>query len=185
MGTFLVDGKGKGNKAEVSAHNQLEVNASNRSMMAYISKESQKAYSIYGRRNFAAASTDEGILYFEYTGDDNFYIDSVIVTGNGSNSKIELFTDSVYVSGGTVVTPINMNRASGLVLSATAYTGATDLSVTKGSNEIVDVRFGIDSATIKFDTSLILGRGNNIYILGEVSTIGDKIRAMILGYEDH
>jgi hypothetical protein len=63
------------------------------------------------------------------------------------------------------------------------YTGASTLTVTKGSNEIYDARFSINTIILRLDGALILGQNNNLYILGEVGTSGDKIRVMVMGYE--
>lgn len=184
MPTMIKDGSGKGYLAKVDSENLLRASVNIVSRLSHVSHETNRAYSIYGKRNFNAGNTNEGILYFEYTGDYDFHIDSLTVSGNGTNNKVELFTDSTYTSGGTSVSPVNLNRNSLRTIDANSYTGETDLVVTEGNNEILDARFGIDTVTINLEGGLLLGKNKNIYILGEVASAGDKIRVTLLGYED-
>lgn len=184
MPTMIKDGSGKGYLAMVDSENSIRASVNTVSRLSHVSNVSKRSFSIYGRRDFTAANTDEGILYFQYTGEHDFHIDRLLATGNGTNSKIELFVDSTYVSGGTEVTPVNLNRSSLRTLEATTYNGTTDLIVTKGSNEILDVRFAVNTVDMNLRGGLILSKNKNIYILGEVASAGDKIRVSLFGYED-
>ena len=47
-----------------------------------------------------------------------------------------------------------------------------------------DVRISKDSFIMDFKGATILTKNNNIFILGEVATVGDKIRVMIYYYEE-
>jgi len=155
------------------------------SRLSFVSRNNAGAYSIYGRRNFTASATNEGILFLEYLGNKKFFINEIIVSGVGTANKVELFVGATYTSGGTKSVPLNMNRAEPSVLEMTAYTGETDLVVTSGDLEVVDVRFATDTKSIKFDGSLILTYGKNLYLKGEVANHAtDKIRIMVLGYEE-
>jgi len=185
MGFRIKDGSGKSYKAEVDSDLNLHTTANTTSRLSFISQSKSGAYSIYGRRNFTASATDEGILFMEYVGSKRFFIDEIIVSGCGASNKVELFIASTRTSGGTEVTPLNMNRSSPSVLEMNAYTGTTDLVVTPGDLEVVDVRFGTDTKSIKFDGALILTYGKNLYFKGEVADhTTDKIRVMVLGYEE-
>jgi len=189
MGLQIESGLGNGKTAGVDDDNHLKTAAHTQSKLAFISQDKGKAFTIYGRRDFVAANTNEGILYFKYTGNKNFYIQSIQVAANtmdvsGVGNKVEIYLDSAYISGGTTVTPINLNRGSGNVLDALVYNGNTDLAVTAGSTEIVDFRLGADSYEWHIDNALVLAPNSVLYILGEVQNIGDKIRVMVLGFED-
>ena len=186
MPDMIRDGAGSGWNASVSnANNKGRLNVSSRSSRRiHYGALGGNAYSIYGARTFDAADTDEGILFFSYTGIGSFYIDYLMVTGNGSANQIELFVDSTYGSGGTAVVPVNMNRGSAKSLSCTAVNGVSELTVTPGDNEVADVRFGVDFVNILFDGCLILPPNTNLYVVGSVGTIGDKIRATVLGWEE-
>jgi len=96
-----------------------------------------------------------------------------------------MFLAAVRASGGTPGTAINMNRNAPSVLDMNVYTGATDLVVTTGDLEVVDIRFGTDTKTLNFDGALVMTHGKNLYFKGEVANHAtDKIRIMVLGYEE-
>jgi hypothetical protein len=185
MSDTIKDGTGRGFLAEVDEDNHLHTATNQVSRLSFVSRDKSGAYSIYGRRNFAVDATDEGILFMEYLGSKRFYINDIIISATGTANKVEVFVGATYTSGGTEVTPINMNRAAPSVLAMTAYTGATDLVVTSGDLEVVDVRLATDTKTISFDGGLVLTYGKNLYFKGEVANhLTDKIRVMILGYEE-
>ena len=68
MPDTIRDGKGAGNLAQVNSDNQLTVLSTTIDRLNFVSEQTQKSFSIYGKRNFAAADTNEGILYITYTG---------------------------------------------------------------------------------------------------------------------
>ena len=70
MPDMVKDGTGKGYLAQVDSDNHLHTAGNTRSRLSFVSRDKAGAYSIYGRRNFAASETDEGILFFEYVGSD-------------------------------------------------------------------------------------------------------------------
>lgn len=181
----IKDGSGKGYLAQVDKDNHLHVAGNTVSRMSFISRKIAGSYSIYGRRNFTASGTDEGILFMEYVGKKKFFIDKVFCSGFGAGNKVEMFIAATRTSGGTEGTPINMNRSAPSVLEMNVYTGTTDLVVTPGDLEVIDIRFATDTKPINFDGSLILTYGKNLYFKGEVADhTTDKIRIMVLGYEE-
>jgi hypothetical protein len=190
MPDTIRDGRGGGYLAAVNDDNHLLTLAATRSDMAFHSENNSAAYSVYGRSNFDGV-TETGLLFFTYTGEKAFYIDSITLSASPVASlksvfhaKAEVFVDATYTSGGTAIDPINMDRSSTKTLSSTALTGVTALVVTKGISEVVDIRLSSgDSKVVNFSGGLILGQGNTIFILGEVNAPTDKMRAMILGYE--
>ena len=185
MPDTLRDGTGKGFLAQVDRDNHLHAAVNSASRLSFVSRARSGAYSIYGRRNFTASATDEGILFMEYVGSKKFFINEIICSGVGIANKVELFVAATRTSGGTSVIPLNMNRVAPSVLEMDAYTGETDLVVTSGDLEIVDLRFGTDTKNINFDGSLILTYGKTLYFKGEVADhTTDKIRVMVLGYEE-
>jgi len=181
----IKDGKGSGYLAEVDSDNHLHTASNSTSRLSFVSRSKAGSYSVYGRRNFTASTTDEGILFMEYLGTKRFFIHRVIVSATGVANKVEMFIAADRTSGGTAVTPINMNRSAPSVLEMNAYTGATDLVVDSGLLEVVDIRLGTDTKEVDFDGGLILTYGKNLYFKGEVADhTTDKIRIMVLGYEE-
>ena len=185
MPDMIKDGNGSGNLAQVDRDHHLHTAGNQVSRLSFVSKDKSGAYGVYGRRNFAASETNEGILFMEYLGSKKFFINEIIFSGFGTANKVEMFIASTRTSGGANVPPINLNRNSPSILLMNAYTGSSDLVVSPGSLELLDVRFGTDTKLIDFQGGLILTYGKNIYFQGEVANhLTDKIRIAVFGYEE-
>ena len=182
--SIIEDGKGTGNKAAVE-ENRLDTSARIESRIYYVSRDEEKAFSVYGKRNFAAGSqTNENILIMTYTGNDNLFIKEIMFSSNSSDAKVEVYLAATSVSGGTEVIPLNMNRTSAITSETTCLNGASTLTATVASaNEVFDVRLNHSSFKMDFHGGLILPKNKNILILGSVANAGDKIRTMIYYYE--
>ena len=89
----IEDGKGSHGDVSVSYDQRLEVSSRGANRIYYASKDRGDAYIAYGKRNFAAANTDEGILYFKYTGDRLCVIDQIIFSSSSVDGKAEVFFD--------------------------------------------------------------------------------------------
>jgi len=179
------DGTGKGFLAEVDSDNRLTTRAVTQSELAFAAESMAKSFSVYGKRNFVAANTNENIFYMTYTGTGQLHIQSVTFSSNSSSAKVEMYFLATSVSGGTAVVPLNLNRGSAIVSEATCLNGNADLTATTdGINEIFDVRLNVSTFTQPFDGGIILRKNDNLLILGEVAVIGDKIRTMVFFYED-
>lgn len=182
----IEDGKGNNGEAAVSKDQRLEVNSKTGTRISYASKDRGDAYIVYGKRNFAAANTDEGVLYFKYTGNRRCVIDHIVFSSNSSKAKAEVFLDPTSVSAGTSITPVQLNRTKSNVSDSTALHGGTT-AITFTPNdalEIADIRMNISSVIWDVKGALVLGKNNSILIVGEVATIGDRVRAEIYYYEE-
>ena len=69
---YIEDGKGSGMLAEVNDGNRLQTLSTTQNKLAYASEKTTKAFSAYGKRNFAAADTNENVFSLTYTGNGNF-----------------------------------------------------------------------------------------------------------------
>ena len=185
MPDTIRDGKGRGYVAGVNDDNELLTSAKTKNVLAVVSARTGKAFTVYGKRNFLAADTNENIFYMKYTGTGQLHIQSITFSSNSSSAKIEVYVDPTSVSGGASITPLTMNRGSGETSETTCLTGGSDLTMTTtAANEIFDVRLNKYTYSEDFDGALILSNGDELGILGEVATIGDKIRVMVQYYED-
>ncbi len=181
----LEDGKGSGRKAGVNSTNRLDVSAKTEDRIFYNSRDKEKSFSVYGRRNFAAGGTDENILSLTYTGNDKLFIKDIMFSTNSANAKIEIYFDASSISGGATIIPLNINRGAALLSETTCLHGGNLLTGTVTSaNEFFDVRLNKSSFLRDFHSALILSRNSNIFILGEVENSGEKIRVMVYFYED-
>ncbi len=182
--SVIEDGKGTGKKAGVNSINRLNISSKTENRIFYISRDNKKAFSVYGKRNFTAGSTNENILYLKYIGDNTLFIKDMMFSSNSSAAKIEVYFAPVGVSGGTSIVPLNMNRGSVLESETTCLHGETDLTATVvDAKEFYDVRLNNSSFHFDFHGAVMLPKNSSILVLGEVATAGDKIRTMIYFYE--
>ena len=183
--SIIEDGRGSGKKVGVTDNNRLNTTARTESRIYYAADRDEKAFSVYGKRNFVAGSqTNENICSLTYTGNDKLYIKNIMFSSDSPDAKVEVYFDATGISGGTSVIPLNLNRASATDSETTCLNGATDLTGTvTDANEVFDVRLSNSSFLMDFHSALILPKNSNIFILGSVQTIGEKIRTMIYFYE--
>ncbi len=185
MPDTIRDGKGNGKLAEVNLDNQLEVMATVHDRLAFISEVKKTAFSVYGRRNFAAQDTNENILSLLYTGTGDLHIHEIVFSTNSSSAKIEIYFDATSISGGTSIIPLNLNRGSAITSNTTCLNGASTLNGTVVSaNEVLDIRLNNATFNLPLDGGIILTKNTNLFVLGEVAAIGDKIRVMVYYYEE-
>lgn len=185
---YIEDGKGNNGKASVDSNQKLEVAAESASILYHKSKNDNSVYVLYCKRDFAAATTNENIFHFEYTGSGTLCVAKAVCVTNSTAGKIEFFKNPVYTSGGASVVPINLNFGSAIPASVTAYHGGTTLVMTTdAANEMMDVRLastGDTSETIDFEGAIRMRKGDTFGAKGEVSTIADKIRISIYFWEE-
>jgi hypothetical protein len=184
--SIIEDGKGTGKKASVTNNNRLDVSSRAEDRIFYSSRDDKKAFSVYGKRNFASGSqTNENVLYVKYIGNGHLYVKDIMFSSNSSDAKVEVYFDPTSVSGGSTIIPLNMNRTSAITSETTCLTGNTDLSAAIiPANEMFDVRLNKSSFIMDFHCALILPKNAEILILGSVASTDDKIRTMIYFYED-
>lgn len=147
------------------------------------------AFSAYCRRNIAAADTNEYISYFINNGTNNVVVSKVVISAKVTVSgTFEIYVDPIYVSGGDLVVPLNLNRTSSLASSALVrHARTTPLILTVANeNELACVKFqvgGGNAYALEFWDALILGNGDSLggYVKG--GTIGDEFRLTWLFYE--
>ena len=183
--SIIEDGRGSGKKVGVTDNNRLNTTARTESRIFYAADRDEKAFSVYGKRNFTAGSqTNENILSLTYTGNDRLYIKNIMFSSDSPNAKVEVYFDATSISGGSSVIPININRASAETSETTCLNGATDLTATvEDANEVFDVRLSNSSFLMDFHSAIILPKNANILILGSVQTAGERIRTMVYYYE--
>ena len=184
MGLQIEDGQGSGKLVAVDARNRIRTLATTENQISYISERTAQSYTIYGKRDFTAAQTDQDILHIQYTGETSLHISTVVFATNSTRAKVECFVGSSYTAGGTAVTPINLNQGSGNTLSATCYNGITPLTASAGTKEVVDVRINAGTVIMDFKDALILKKNNTFFMKGEVSASAEKIRVTVACFED-
>ncbi len=185
MPDTIRDGMGGGKLAKVNSDNQLEVMATVHDRLAFISEVKKTAFSVYGRRNFAAQDTNENILSILYNGTGKLHIHEIVFASNSASAKIEVYFDATSISGGSSITPLNLNRGSSITSNTTCLNGVSTLNgTTATANEVLDIRLNNSTFNLPLDGGIILTKGANLFILGEVAVAGDKARVMVYYYEE-
>jgi hypothetical protein len=182
---YIEDGRGKGYRAQVDGENRLLTRAIVTTELGHQSEDEAQAFTIYAKRQLAAADTNEGVLYMENEGSGQIIISHITFSSNSTTgSKFEVFFDPTGVSGGDHFTPLNLNRGSKKTSAAHAKHGGVDLVYTiSAENEFLDVRIANNTFTFDFGDALILTPGASLLIQAESRTLGDKVRANVYFYE--
>ena len=130
MSFVIEDGTGKSSKAGVTKENQVLTQAENHELQHHISWNDGQAYQILGEITTIAAAT-ETVLHIQNTSSTKNFIVSYMrlqIAGESGGTALsdvatyfELGFGRTYASGGSSVTPVNMNQTSGNVASLTCY----------------------------------------------------------------
>lgn len=126
----LQSGTGSTNQAGVNSRNQFSVVSEAQSQQHYISLNEEELYSVMGDFATINAATHVLLIVTNDSSADNLYIYGVKVQmldyagGTALPNVATYFTTGVgqtYTSGGTAVTPVNLNRNSANTADVTAY----------------------------------------------------------------
>jgi hypothetical protein len=127
MGLQIEDGTGQGYRTGVTAENQLLTQAETHELQHHISMNEGQVYQAIGTHTLSGAGT-KTILHIRNNDPSRFLVVSYMrVQFPGGDGTIDAATyfdcgfDASYTSGGTQVTPVNMNASSGNVASVVAY----------------------------------------------------------------
>ena len=182
--SILEDGMGTGKKASVSINNRLNTSSKTESRIYYHSRDDESAYSVYGKRNFVAADTEENILYIKNIGNNDLYIKSIMFSTDSDLAKIEVFFAATSISGGEEIIPLNMNRGSANESETEClHGGSTLIGTVDDALEFFDVRLSKNSFLMDFNSAIIIQKNKNIFFKGSVAAIGDKIRITVYYFE--
>jgi hypothetical protein len=170
---FLVeDGTGRGYKAAVTDENQLATVAEIHELQHHISRTQGEVYQIIGLETAITAST-QTVLHIKNTSSTLKMVVSYIRMQIAGESGGTALTDAAtyfqmgfgrtYVSGGALVTPVNMNVTSANSAPCTAY---NDSPVMAGTFTEIDRWYPNGDAMQVFNKhgSLILGLNDTMEI---------------------
>ena len=129
MGLMIDDGVGQGYSAKVTKRNQLATYTESASIQHYISANQGQAYQVIG--DFATVNNStHTVLHVKNSDSDRVMVVTYIrvnlldFAGGTSVPNVATYFDIGFgrtvSSGGTAVTPVNMNRDSGNTASVTA-----------------------------------------------------------------
>ena len=187
--SYIEDGTGKGFKAKVSSRNHLQVDSVSIAEITSCSSNEGGAYKIHLGRTVAAAATIEEIGHITYNGDYQLQIHSFMVSredvalNSTGQALVNITTGSTYSSGGSVITPLNMNLSSTNILNSAVYSGSVTLVTDNTNDEIIaDIAIN-DAFNVTLDGSIILKKGDTVAFRGKSKNIGDILHVVMAVYE--
>jgi hypothetical protein len=161
-----------GDGAHIDRKFRLFVNAEASSLQHIISEEDEEAFQVEGETAWSAASGAENVLHIKNTSTIKNLVVTYIrlqaitdLTVPAIGTYFTLETGETYASGGSAVTPVNMNVGSSRPATATAYEGNPTLA---GSSTQFDKWFlAINGGTQIFnkEADLIVGPTKTMKVL--------------------
>jgi hypothetical protein len=171
MSIFVQDGTGSGKLAAVSSENQLKVEAENHAHQYHVSAVNGQVYQALSTTTSVSASATTNLLHIKNNSPTldlvvTFIRIDAVVAGTlpAAGCYYDVGFDEEYSSGGTAITPANMNRKSGNIADATIY--GNNPTVT-GSLVEIDKHYvsaSGDENTYNKQGSMILGQNNTLTI---------------------
>lgn len=179
--TIIVDGSGSGFQAKVTKANQLSVFAVTETGY-HASSDDGNAYAITSGNVTIGASGTEGILYFKNTGEGAFHVDSIIFANDVAARWVVYRnpTTGTLISGGSAVTPVNLNFNSNNTLTNTSKKG-TDASTITDGTAFVTAEAAVGTIRFRIDGAIILGGADSIAMESVVGAAAE-LAVTILGH---
>ena len=125
MPDMIRDGKGRGYLAEVNADNLLETNAVIETTYAFASRAKGRAF-VAASAAITTDGTDNNVFFLKNPSDSKYVVIAQIDVSCTTTSTVTINLAETYSAGGTGITPVNLNRASGnssVVTNTNAYYG--------------------------------------------------------------
>jgi hypothetical protein len=183
MSIIIGDGKGKGNKAWVSSEwNRLETSSRSNTRMYYRSRDQGDWFAIISAD--ATANDGEYPLYFK---NDNsakeFVVDEIFISCDQVTTW-KIVTATGTATGGSAITPTNLNLSSGTTATATVLWNGAVGWFTAGALLSQFVVGANDEKKLDFDNWLILGQWDAIAFEADDVAAEASVVITLIGYFD-
>lgn len=176
--------RGRVYEADVNKHERLLTSASSHSGLAISSARDELAFTFTtGFVSLTTTASPSGILYLKNTHADKDFRIHVIRTDGAVAQQWEALknaTIGTLISGGAILTPVNMNFASGQSFLGEAKKGTDAQTITDGVL-VGQWISGVGSSIHKLGGALILGTNNTLALRVTPSVAGD-VCAIIFGH---
>ena len=164
----LENGWGDSTPAKINSDGSLSTTAVINHVMHYASHNGVAFTLPIADLSLTSASGESGILYIENTGDYDLHISSVFLS-NDEVTRWRMYknpTSGTLISGGSALTPVNLNFSSGVTLDATVLSGTDGSTVTDGTmSQVGKKQTGL--ADFEIQSAVVIGRGNSMAITAE------------------
>ena len=180
MAIQIEDGTGTGFKAKVESDNALLVDAHTIPRTAFVSESDGQSYAWISTD--ATAAAEESISVQNTSDDKNLHIQKVIFAGVEATVHAVLLVTG-GTPAGTVITGVNLNKASSNTAAATAFGDNAVTGSVVGDIIAQAYHQAVGSVTIDFDGSVILGQDDTIAVRTIAGTAG-IVYVTIIGFYD-
>lgn len=186
MGFRIEDGTGKGKFAAVSVTNRLNVDAVTTPVISDAAFNGD-AYSIVGSHTLQSSDTDENVIYIKNQNADKLlYLQSIRFATKTSTGVLgKNVFGTTRTSGGTLKTPVQLNRGSAKLSGAVAYDNSTNnlVLVTTQMVEFARFRVGMTATFLaQSDGAIILGPADTWSVIAQ-GAAGNIIDVSIFCFE--
>jgi len=181
----IEDGTGNGYEVAVTAENYLRTDTIAKSLQHHISSSHSNAFQVSA--DLAIGTSLQNLLLITNDGDKDLVISFMRVMSIGAAAASEdayfsILGGGAYVSGGTEITPVNMNIGQSNVAVATVYDGSVAI-VDDGNFVEFDRNYEANSMqTYLKDGSLILKRGASLSVAHKGSTVAGNAYCRVSFY---
>jgi len=167
---MFIEDPSSGDRASVTEENRLKTSAITFSSPHHINHQEGKAYA------FPISVTPTGagdcFAYITNTDDDDMIVDAFNLYVPTTEKIIFKLGDAGTASGGSDVTPVNLNAGSGNLADVTAQTGA-DITGLSGGSAVAGFtkKGGEDSRIYNLPPSLIIPKNKTLSIYASAGSI--------------
>lgn len=184
----ITSGIGNGVEAGVDHNNRLMTESSTRSAQARVSIEDGKAFQVESAQVAVGTSKQTVLLLKNNSKSEKMIITYMRVMSAGvaawnAAAFFSIHLGGDYVSGGTAVTPINVNTASGNEPLDMVYYDGTVAVVTSGTLDQIDMHHcANEMATYSKEGSVVIAPGGMLTIQHIGSTVAGTAYARVSFY---
>lgn len=184
----ILDGMGKGTRCSVSDDNRLDVSARMADRIYYFSRNG-RAFALDFHGQMATGGTEEPLGYIKYTGDEKLVIDRIIFSsqepGDGLTAFCIHISPTTY-SGGSAVTPVNLNLSSNKDIDNTSVhnNNGADVVIAIGGTCIYPAYIKGPGTVIVNTPGLMLSTNTAISLHMNAATTTTKVTGNVFCWEE-
>ena len=178
----IQDGKGRGPEASVSEDHRLNVSAKTNPRLFYVSRDDELAFNVVSI--YATAAAGNIIMYLKNTSSTKQIFIKQVHGYSDNNVLWKVWAVAGDATGGSELTPTNLNLGSGREAEAEARGDGSVTDITTGG--IIDVfrSQAYGHGFVILEDAVILGPNDAIAVEYDTGTTGNAEIAILMHYED-
>jgi hypothetical protein len=190
MSSIIEDGTGRGYSAKVNSFNRLETRSVTASVQHVASLERSHAYQV--KTEMDVTATEQNCLLIQNSSTIRTLIvtfirvETIGVASANENAYFKIKLGGKYSSGGTSLTPVNVNSGAAQVADGVFYDGNSSAIVTSGTYSDIDKTWKAsnDLVTYNKEGAVCLTKDESLLITHKGSTAAGKLIARVSFFYD-